>query len=409
MKLTLIEKQKIRLSILSIAENIDVGKMENIPFSLISGKGGVVLFFAYIFKFFKNDKYGDIALKLLEDIISESNQIGNNYSLANGFSGLGWLFQHLVNIDFLHPSEVEVLDSLDAMIYDSLETNAENYDLLYGLIGKGVYFLERKDSVYSGKALKKIVHLLYENAMSPNSEFAYWIDSLNSELNNDTTISLGLAHGMSGIVSFLIEINQQGIETLKTGELIDQAVKWIFKQKLTTKDRTSIFPAYQGENSSSRMAWCQGDLGILIMLEKLNERNLFTDKIQLLKTCLDRDLESSYVDCQIHNKLLDVTFCHGTSGIMHLFNRLSLNNQINNASKIQYWLKKTLDSIATNRSTLLSKTGVTTFSLGEDNTNKIWMEEVGILQGASGVGLVLLSLLFPQECNWDKIFLTNLT
>ena len=411
MELTLKEKQKIRLSILSIAKNIDVGKMENIPFSLISGKGSVILFFAYTYKFFNVSKYGDLASKLLEDTISESNLIGNNCNLANGFSGLGWLFQHLVNIDFLHPREIEVLDIIDEVIYNSLEVNAKNYDLLYGLMGKGVYFLERKNSDYYMKALVKIVNLIYENAKIPTSKHAYWIDSLNSELNGDSTISLGLAHGVSGIVSFLIEVNQRGIESLKTRELIDKAVRWIFEQKLISRDRTSIFPAYKDEKGPSRMAWCQGDLGILMMLEKLNKRDLLADKIQLLECCLDRGIESSYVDYQnqAHDELLDVTFCHGTSGILHLFNRMSKKDWINNTVRMQYWLKKTLDSISANKGTALSKTGVTTFSLEKDNMEKIWVEDFGLIDGASGVGLVLLSLLYPQECNWDKIFLTNMT
>ena len=77
-------------------------------------------------------------------------------TFINGFTGLAWLMQHLYHLELLEKPEIEILNQLDEFIEESCQTDyrTQNLDLLYGLIGKGFYFLERYLTTDTKKQLK---------------------------------------------------------------------------------------------------------------------------------------------------------------------------------------------------------------------------------------------------------------
>jgi hypothetical protein len=148
---------------------------------------------------------------------------------------------------------------------------------------------------------------------------------------------------MSSIIIILSKIyNRYKIEKAK--ELIEKGVAFILNQKLPKDNFHSIYPSLALESTdklySSRLAWCYGDLGIgfaLLHAGRVLQKNDWIDEaIQTFThAALRRNLKQ--------NGLVDASFCHGTAGVAHIFNRLYIDIGIKlfkDAS--DYWFEETL-------------------------------------------------------------------
>lgn len=405
---------RIETNIQSIIEVIDHKKALSQPYSLIASKGSLALFNVYCYKHFKNATFQTKALELIENSIQEINETPIDFSLAHGYSGFGWLIQHLANINFLKPEEVDILTDLDEIIYESLEVDLEkkNYDLLYGLVGKGIYFHERHNSPLKEAALERIESILYEISVKYHPDSLYWLDQTSIEYDNTrgdkALCNLGLAHGIAGIISFLALIYSSSNNKDLLFEMISKSSQWLTKQKLMHDG--SIFPAFSDEKDSSRLAWCQGDLGIYKALTDAQRitgnKSLTTHALEVASHTIERDYNEAFVDYD--NKHMDITFCHGTSGIYHMMNRMGHKKSAEAKkfdSRKSYWLDLTLSSVEKN---IKNGTPPVLASIYDEKSKTLdWQENYGIIQGASGVGLVLLSSINTTFKYWDRFLLTD--
>jgi lantibiotic biosynthesis protein len=406
--------KRIESCIRTIAEGIDCEKALVHPYALIASKGSLILFYVYCYRHFKKSSFQETALELMENSIEEINSKPMDCSLAKGYSGFGWLLQHLIKIRFLSQTEGQILNELDEIIYESLDIDhvGNNYDLLYGLIGKGVYFMERDSSALKKKALDKIVNILYEISLKDKPNCLYWLDPISIEhddtRNSNNLYNLGLAHGMASIISFLSLLYKESSQRKLLSEMIEKSTNWLFEQ--TIYNRESIFPVFSNEQESSRLAWCQGDLGILKALEDVGQfvsnKSLKLLKNSIVEKIIERDFMSAFIDHD--SDFLDITFCHGTSGIFHMMNRMGGDTSKTNqklSQRSHYWLNLTLNSLEKNVEK--HPTGVVASVYDQASKKFKWVEDYGIIQGASGVGLVLLSVINPEFNHWDKFLLTS--
>ena len=129
----------------SIHDNLSVYYKNNIEWSL-NYRIGYILFLTSYSKLnptVQEDFYAE-----LEKCIDHFEEKKSDYSLFGGITGLGWLLQYLNSKKLVHDDDIESLVKLDSLIYESLEVDEMNikYDLFFGLIGKGLYFLKRPKS-----------------------------------------------------------------------------------------------------------------------------------------------------------------------------------------------------------------------------------------------------------------------
>jgi lantibiotic modifying enzyme len=365
--------------------------------SLLSGNIGFVLFYFY-FALYKNDqKIYDHAIKNLEKTITALQNESIPLLFSNGIAGIGLTLQHLIKNDFLIIKNnlfKDYFSILERRSISYLET--EKFDYLHGGLGITLFLLAIEEEVNNKNYFYEVINTL-EKTKKGNRTYK-WSAKLNNE---EGVYNISLSHGMSSIIIILSKIyNRYKIEKAK--ELIEKGVAFILNQKLPKDNFHSIYPSLALESTdklySSRLAWCYGDLGIgfaLLHAGRVLQKNDWIDEaIQTFThAALRRNLKQ--------NGLVDASFCHGTAGVAHIFNRLYIDIGIKlfkDAS--DYWFEETLKMAKFNDGLVGYK-----FYVGSDEV--IWKNEFGLLQGIAGIGLTLISKVSDIEPAWDELFLLS--
>lgn len=382
--------------------------------SLMGGAAGIAIFYANLFRLTKDIDHKNKCEYFTEYTIRGLSRRELHHSYCNGFTGIGWALNHLAkqNIISISDLKIDFLEELDTYIYSKGKSDLDRkkYDFLHGPIGAVHYALERTHKEDAVDFIKYFVGKISD--MKEEDELGFkWEDEIfpnvKSKLPAARFYNLGLAHGMPSIIETLRKIYSKSILPLETSELIDGAIKWILNHKLSPEDR-SVFPSCvigPEANSNfepSRLSWCYGDLPLALILnysgKTFNNSNWNRDSVNIMEKSIGR------LD-PLQNKYLDTCFCHGTSGIAHLFYKF---HEITKEQRFQetgdFWLRKTIE--LANRQTGLA--GFRMYSQVETNSliYHRWKNNYGILEGISGIGLVMISRLSGNN-DWDSCLLLS--
>lgn len=169
-------KDRIICSIENLCDNlIQKKELFSDDYVLASGQLGASLFLNYSGRVLNNESYIEYSITILEECFDALNNL-NGYkdsSFFGGYTGLCWLYQHYINVGVIPYSDDSkyILDSFDGLIYEkALECrDNKNYDLLYGVIGYGIYFLERNKFESKIEELKKIVDIIEDISIELNN------------------------------------------------------------------------------------------------------------------------------------------------------------------------------------------------------------------------------------------------
>lgn len=366
--------------------------------SLFAGLSGLSLFNAEIFKTTRIAKYRKASIDLIEKSISLLNDKYTEFTLANGVAGVGWTIKYLLKNEIIYGDEV--LDDFDRILLESLKEadfpENQTYDLLYGLIGKGVYFLEDERRVNS-EALTLIFQRLMKISKY-SSCGVVWYDMLGrKELNEEENyFNYGLAHGLPSLVAFFCALFEKDIFRQECKDIINSLIHQMKSAKLERLE--SLFPSDSRTSSPSRLSWCYGDIGVAIAFQRvsriLNDRNLEIESNNLFSHSAQRKIKDAFV--RTDSTTVENGFCHGSFGVSYLFNQAFIKTNIPDLKAASaYWL-----SVNSSQSNDLNSK---IKSQKYDFDNRTWQEDGSLLNGYCGMGLVLLSL------NSDNSPLRNIT
>jgi lantibiotic biosynthesis protein len=196
------------------------------------------------------------------------------------------------------------------------------------------------------------------------------------------TYNLGLAHGVPGVVALLGKASRASASSPGARRLLDEAITWPMAQRLPAGTGV-YFPSYVAPGvlpSSNRSAWCYGDPGVaaaLVVAARHADEPLWEDAALLV--AWEAAVRPS-AECGV----LDAGVCHGAAGLAHIFNRLyqATGKAVFQAAALR-WVERIFDEY--------TRANV----------------EPGLLEGAVGVGLVLLALATPLEPRWDRVLLLS--
>lgn len=382
------------------------------------------LLFAYWSVTRNESDWADRAVERLNAAIDAAAARTKYLGLYGGLCGIGWSVQHVsqllesgaypsdeVDQDGLNTSEPEEEDpvaEIDTLVLKALRQShwPDYYDLIGGLAGCGVYFLERLPSEAAAEGLKLIVGHLASSA-EYSSEGITWftpkefVPEWQRELFPDGYYNLGVAHGIPGILHLLSEVSAAGIEKTKCLELLDGAVRWLLTHQAPPE---KLFRFYSwvvpGKGADSRLTWCYGDPGLLAVLLQIARRTGRRDWRQfahsLLDQCLAWPAEQS--------GLADAPLCHGTTGIAHLFNRIYQSEGDRRCLDASLaWFERTLAM----RQPGAGVGGFLQLTRPEQNGPIVWESSAAFLDGASGIALALLAALTSIEPKWDRLLLLS--
>ena len=362
------------------------------------GCRGVALFLLQYYQYTKNEIYYNKAIDLIEKEFEFYGEHYDNPSFWTGVAGLGWFCNAIIkkHFDNEYDSGINAMDYLfESMILNDKRLGLYYYDYLHGNLGLANYFISENQF----KPLSETVDRLYEFAIIDKySDGLKWGTYTKHTKNID--FNLSLSHGMSSVVVMLSKIYSLGIQEDKCTYMLEGSINYILTQKLPHGNYNSMYGAMAIESMKplcdSRMSWCYGDLCVAIALwhasKALNKKDWFNKAIEIfIHASKRRDLKQNHV--------IDACFCHGTSGIAYIFNKIFKHTGIKEFQEAaDYWFDRTLMMCCSEHYPA---------GYGYWNNEKGYVCEYGILDGIAGIGLSLLSYVSDIDSSWDECLLLS--
>jgi lantibiotic biosynthesis protein len=369
-------------------------------YSLYAGNTGVALLHYYNWLYTENNRYLEKGNDLILEIFG-LNYPFQYYSLCSGTSGFMWAVNHLINNKFIEGDCSELFSEKEHYLFSCAENDMKEgkYDFLHNAIGAGLYFMKRNDKQSIGYVESLILAL--EKTAEKDTLGLKWRSTVEYKGSVEEVYNTSLSHGMTSIVAFLSKAYKCNILKSKVKDLIYGAVCYLLSLKADIPNfGGSFFPSYffinkDSVENASRLAWCYGDLGIGIVLWQASQilQNKEWEKIaigMLLQTTSRKD--------PVKESVNDAGICHGTAGIAHIYNRMYHYTGIETfRDSAIYWLHETL-----NKSVF--EDGLAGYKAWHTEKYGGWTNEVGILEGIAGIGLVFLAAISNIEPKWDECF-----
>ncbi|HEY0513325.1 MAG TPA: lanthionine synthetase C family protein [Thermoanaerobaculia bacterium] len=387
--------------------------LRNTGSGLGTGGAGIALLFEYLDRARPGAGYGEIAQQRLERAIDDLASSRQVPSLFGGFTGISWAVEHLLAAEEDGDAGEEDLNAdIDAALLDHLRTTpwVLDYDLIGGLVGYGVYALERLPRPSAAACLELVVERLAETALPRPGGLAWYtpfeqLPKANQPWFPQGVDNLGVAHGTPGVIALLARICASGVAAERARPLLMDSVSWLLAQKLPPGE-VSVFPYAVGPEvrlRPARTAWCYGDPGIAMALlfagRAAGEPAWEREALDLARTVARRPPENCRVE--------DAGLCHGAAGLGHLLNRFyQATGDPELLAAARAWLGRALGFREPGRGI----GGFLAFSTPDfDETFDVlqWNEDASFLAGSSGVALALLAATTPVEPAWDRALLLS--
>ena len=381
--------------------------------SLASGRAGQALFQAYR-AFHQSSPFedggpADLALDLLDQATEGAAAVPMSESLFSGFPGIAWTAEHLQGRVFEAEGDpnLEVDEAILSLLSGSPWPG--EYDLINGLVGLGIYALERLPRPSAVQCLERIVDELDRSAerIEGDPAGAAWfspparLSSFKLAVYPKGLYDLGTSHGIAGVIALLAGACRAGVHIGTARPLLDGAVSWLLARELSG-ERGFCFSHFfhpDVEPPPSRLAWCYGDVGIAAALffaaRAVGEPSWESRALDVALAAAEPGPRASTVQ--------DAGLCHGAAGLGHLFNRMfQATGDERLAAAARSWYERALAfrepgrGAGGFRSWAADRTGVSD-----------WRNDPGFLEGAAGVGLALLAAVSPVEPEWDRLLLAT--
>jgi lantibiotic modifying enzyme len=372
--------------------------------SLSGGAAGLAVLYAYLAGVRPGQGDGTLAASLLRHAINAVAETPAEAALSSGLAGVGWAVAHLRG-PFLPADGEDVNDQIDETLAEHVARSPwpEDYDLIGGLVGLGVYALERLPRPVAVTCLERVIDRLAETAERRPEGVTWWTDPawLPAETREKYPhgyYNTGLAHGVPGVIALLGCACAAGVAVDQARPLLDGAVRWLLSQSLP-----GGFPGWVAPDvppTPTRLAWCYGDPGVAVSLlwaaRCVNEPAWEREALAIARRAAERPADRSGV--------VDAGLCHGAAGLGHLFNRLyQATGEAPFAEAARFWFEQTL----TMRHPERGIAGYAAWMPSVAGNKDGWVDEPGLLMGAAGIALALLAAATSGEPAWDRILLVS--
>jgi hypothetical protein len=279
----------------------------------------------------------------------------------------------------------------------------EQFDLLYGLVGIGVYALERLPRRSAKTMARLVVERLADCAEEPDGLAAWPTPPGERAFRPDGEFNLGLAHGAPGVIGFLGRAAAAGIAPRTTVPLLQKATTWLLARRLPA-GRGTAYPGYCERTGVPgppvRTAWCYGDPGVasglLAAARGAENGGWRAEAIRIASGAARRPLEET--------RVVDAGLCHGSAGLGQIFNRLwqATGDPVMHDAAVG-WFRRTLDFHRPGHGIggFVAVTGPSISELRE-------VADPGVLTGTAGIALALLAATTPIAPEWDRVLLVSI-
>jgi len=352
----------------------------------------------------------DRATALAERLVDGLEHRASGPGLYAGCAGIGFVLEQMRGR--VLDDGPELLRPLDELLVAAVTRHAPQWrgthDLIYGLVGIGVYALERAPQPSAVRLARTVVERLAETAERDEKGCRWWTSPDGLPVRAKVTLgngyyNLGMAHGTPGMIAFLADVVRLGIETSIAPTLLGEAVQWLLAQCGRAPDCEALYPSWidsLGEPTPARVAWCYGDPGVAAALlaaaDALHHDGWREAALTAARHAAAVPFERSGV--------IDACLCHGTAGLATVFAHLEAGlgaPELGDAAR-----RWTLATLAFEHAHGPGVGGYRSWTRLPDGSDG-WADDPGFLLGSSGVALALLARAGQPSLGWQRLLLTS--
>jgi lantibiotic biosynthesis protein len=373
--------------------------------SLSRGWTGTAVTMHYMHEAFPGEGFDSVSEAALDRAIAAVAEQRMSPALMQGFPGVAWAIEHLGQ----NPGPEDANEGIDEALIAMLSSPTWNglYDLVSGLVGIGVYALERLPAASARRLLELVVQRLHEWSETASPGVTWYtrpelIPPSARERVPDGYYNLGLAHGVPGVVALLAHAHGAGVAKESAPALVEGGVEWVLAQALPPGGRAT-WPYFVGpgvDAKPARLAWCYGDPGVIASLlaaaDALGRPEWEGAALEAQARALTRPPGSSDVQ--------GASLCHGAMGLAHLWNRMWQRTQVDPLREsISYWTTVALDL----RTYPDGLAGYSVWDPASDAEEGGDVQGPGLLAGIAGIALALVAAATDREPAWDRYMLLS--
>ena len=364
----------------------------NSSYGLNNGDAGKMLFLNNFLKFSSDEQCVERLVNLsnnaLATIVSCSKV---DASMSMGLSGFLFVVKDLVEDGVLSAKKFRNCEVEDAL-FRTMEFFCKNgkFDFLSGALGISLFFLNERQYDRVDVCFESLVEQINKQTKEcPYLVSEYW--------NNEPVINLGLAHGLSSILSILsiARIDCDVFEKYRPIALRISKFLLLYQKE----DESGLFPSVViGDKAVNygKLSWCYGDISVgyslFLYSEAFNDDFCREISLQILSSTSKR-LDKDKVN------IVDACLCHGTSGLAYIYRELYKRTQRAEFWEASiYWYAQTHEM-----SRQCSGNGGFVFNLSK--REQAILSPFGFLNGISGVGLSMMNLISNEYSNWGRLLL----
>jgi lantibiotic modifying enzyme len=371
------------------------------------GLAGMALFFGHLALATDSAAHKGAVRTCSDHLVGKVAEVPMRPQLFGGAAGVGWVLAHL---ERRHLIEAVDFDDLDELLLAALsEETTPHFDLIAGVVGLGVYFLERLPAKSAKEGLEQTVLHLEMRAETTARGVTWFTPPHLVPINQrsaypDGKFDLGVAHGVPGVVAFLSLALMAGVSRSPSEYLLRESVRWLLSHERLDPSQGAFGNAVDARtphtSNDRRAAWCYGDLGIaaaLLLASKALNDDLLHERARRIA------LLSGELAERESARVLDTSLCHGSAGLAHLFSLFG--DAFGDQSMHQYglrWYRETLRM----RIPTEGIAGFYFYKRAEMGLAGVRDPDPSFLQGAAGVGLCLLDARTRSgDRSWNRLLL----
>lgn len=357
--------------------------------TLYRGDAGIALAFAYLDAADPQEVFANATARHCERAVAAIGATLHDASLHGGLAGVGWLLEHLRR-EGRCALEIEGAPALRDAVFVRLARPdaAMDVDLSTGVAGIGVYAVELGDLELLTAAVRRLGEQAerHDHGVAWRTRAAALSEPYRTVFP-DGVLDLGVAHGVAGTLAALSAASAASVVGARA--LLESAVDWLLAQP-RPRDGVGRFATWGLDSAadvSARAAWCYGDPGIACALAAAGGVGVDAARAAAVETARMAALRSADT-----SRVADAAICHGSAGLAVIFARLS--RAIGSAelqAATTTWTLRTID--------YLERDG---FGPHRMPAEPICFAGSGLLSGAAGVLLALLSVATHVGAAWDR-------
>jgi len=366
---------------------------------IFTGACGSLVFYYYLFRLTKEEKYQEKFYDLLDNIYDRINTDNYPNTYCDGLAGIALVIDYFSKKGMIAIEDVnETLAIFDDLMVEAATISIhtlEEYDFLHGEFGALFYLCER---MKENPLIETDVIELFEIAaktlqgdIALNGKFAQEVHQGNC----------GMAHGnMSYIVIF-----SKFLEKVPENRAVKEAIVALVAHQLSFKstDSTSysLFPSIVNDTDNilynAVLGWCYGDqpiaIGLYIAGTVLKDQTILDQAYEIALHTSKRNT----VLLSSKTELTDAGLCHGMASVAH--NNKLLYAWTNEQVFYDNYLFFT-EKVMERGNHPATASGFRRY-FGDDKHEDI----LGLLDGTMGIGVFLISTLLEEDTDWERFFL----